>query len=165
MRVIDREQAQRVAGLPSIRRANARLLALTRAGLLKRFFIGTAVGWRKSLYSLTKLGAKLVQAPARTLKRQKDEIVTLDVFIYHQLGLNEIYCALKYGPASVGAKVEKWSTYSKTIDRDRSLIPDGYAEIASEARVVPAFVELDLGNESLTTWKAKVGKYVRYAMS
>ena len=99
------------------------------------------------------------------MKRRSDEIVTLDVFIYHQLALNEVYCALKYRPAPLNTKVEKWSTFSQPIDRDRSLIPDGYAELVTGSRVTPAFVELDLGHESLTTWKAKIEKYVRYALS
>ena len=41
MRVIDREQAKQAAGFTSTSRVNARLLALTGAGLLRRFFIGT----------------------------------------------------------------------------------------------------------------------------
>src|ERR1039458_886835 len=45
MRVVDREQAKIVAGFGSTTRANVRLLALTRAGLLRRFFLGS----RKSL--------------------------------------------------------------------------------------------------------------------
>ena len=40
MRVVDREQAKIVAGFGSTTRANARLLALVRAGLLRRFFLG-----------------------------------------------------------------------------------------------------------------------------
>ena len=39
-KVIDREQAKRIAGFKSTTRANDRLLKLTRAGLLRRFFIG-----------------------------------------------------------------------------------------------------------------------------
>src|SRR6266487_1550579 len=46
MRVVDREQAKIVAGFGSTTRANTRLLALTRAGLLRRFFLSS----RKSLY-------------------------------------------------------------------------------------------------------------------
>jgi len=42
MRIIDREQSKVVTRFGSTSRANARLLALTRAGLLRRFFIGTA---------------------------------------------------------------------------------------------------------------------------
>ena len=52
MRVIDREQAKVVAGFGSTTRANARLLALTRAGLLRRFFQGTVAGGAKALYTM-----------------------------------------------------------------------------------------------------------------
>ena len=38
MRVIDREQAKCIAGFGSTTRVNIRLLALTRAGLLRRFY-------------------------------------------------------------------------------------------------------------------------------
>ena len=48
MRVIDREQAKIVAGFGSTTRANARLLALTRAGLLRRFFLGSGGGGKRS---------------------------------------------------------------------------------------------------------------------
>src|ERR1700747_1288720 len=40
MRVIDRDQAKRVAGFGSTTQVNARLLRLTRAGLRRRFFLG-----------------------------------------------------------------------------------------------------------------------------
>ncbi len=49
MRVVDRDQAMRVAGFQSVTRANSRLLALTRAGFLRRFFLGTVGGARKAL--------------------------------------------------------------------------------------------------------------------
>src|SRR5713226_2937232 len=55
MRVIDREQARIVAGFRSMMVTNRRLLLLTRAGLLKRFFIGTVAGGKKGLYSLSPL--------------------------------------------------------------------------------------------------------------
>ena len=69
MRVVDREQAKCVAGFGSTTRANTRLLALTRAGLLRRFFLGTTASGRKALYSLAKRGAELVQVPHRGLRR------------------------------------------------------------------------------------------------
>ena len=40
MRVADRNQLMMAAGFGSITRINTRLLALTRAGVLRRFFIG-----------------------------------------------------------------------------------------------------------------------------
>ena len=50
MRVVDREQAKVVAGFGSTRRANDRLLTLTKAGFLKRAFVGSrhAVYWLAS---------------------------------------------------------------------------------------------------------------------
>ena len=53
MRVIDREQAKVVAGFGSTTRANARLLGLSQAGFLRRFFWGTVGGARKALYALS----------------------------------------------------------------------------------------------------------------
>src|ERR1700722_11132497 len=58
MRVIDREQAKGVAGFGSTHRANTRLLHLTKAGLLRRFFLGTKGGGQKALYALSRNGAK-----------------------------------------------------------------------------------------------------------
>ena len=71
MRVIDREQAKHVAGFGSTTRANCRLLALSRAGLLRRMFLGTVGGARKALYSLSAEGAKLVGVPMRGPRRRR----------------------------------------------------------------------------------------------
>ncbi len=79
MRVIDREQAQLIAGFHSVTRANARLLALTRAHLLNRFYVGTFNGGKKSLYSLSQKGADLAQVPNTGLKRRADSILVGDV--------------------------------------------------------------------------------------
>jgi hypothetical protein len=62
MRVVDREQAKIVAGFASTSRANARLLALIRAGMLRRFFLGSG-GGRKALYVLSPKGALAAQVP------------------------------------------------------------------------------------------------------
>src|SRR5438309_12043562 len=80
MRVIDREQTMVVAGFRSIMLVNRRLLALTRAGLLKRFFIGTVAGGKKALYSLSALGANVVQVSCTGPRRRADEVVTVDFF-------------------------------------------------------------------------------------
>jgi len=40
MRIVDREMTKVVAGFTSTTAVNMRLLALTRAGLLRRFFVG-----------------------------------------------------------------------------------------------------------------------------
>src|SRR5712691_6078196 len=122
MRVIDREQARIVAGFRSIMIANRRLLALVRAGLLKRFFIGTVAGGKKALYSLSPLGANLVQMPCRGPRRRNDEAVTVDFFVYHQLGINDIYCALKYRPIPLAdTRLIRWKSFDRPIDAQASL--------------------------------------------
>src|SRR5689334_1851267 len=101
MRVIDREQAKCVAGFGSTRRVNYRLLGLTRARLVRRFFLGTKAGGQKALYTLSPAGAKLVDVPYRGLRRRQDEVLVADFFIAHQLAINEIYCDLKYRPIPI----------------------------------------------------------------
>jgi hypothetical protein len=49
MRVADREQVKIAAGFGSTTRVNTRLLALTRAGLLRRFFLGSGGDGRRSM--------------------------------------------------------------------------------------------------------------------
>src|SRR3954470_23100049 len=90
MRVIDREQAKCIASFGSTARANSRLLALTRTGFLRRFFLGTVGGARKSLYALSPKGAALVQVPFRGPRRGSDQTLAADFFVAHQLEINKI---------------------------------------------------------------------------
>src|SRR5713226_2129503 len=85
MRIIDREQAKTIAGFGSTTRANARLLALTRAGFLRRFFIGTNAGGTKALYAISRQGADLAGIPYRGPRRPNHEILAADSFVQHQL--------------------------------------------------------------------------------
>ena len=108
MRVIDREKAKLVAGFGSTTQSNARLLRLTRAGLLRRFFLGTKAGGLKALYTQSISGAREVDVQFRGLRRRQDEVLVADFFVAHQLAINEIYCDLKYRPIPVpGARFEK----------------------------------------------------------
>ena len=166
MRVVDREQAKCVAGFRSTTRANARLLLLTRADLLRRFFIGTDAVGKKALYTLTPKGADLAGDGYRGLRRGRDEVVVGDFFVTHQLGINEIYCAVKYGPLPFpDAKFVRWLSFDSPLAPNLRLIPDGYLEITSPARSLAAFLELDLGHETLSVWRAKVEMYVSLATS
>src|SRR5262245_58423572 len=96
MRVVDREQAKIVAGFGSTTRANARLLGLTRHGVLRRFFQGTTAGGAKALYAISEKGARLAGVPETGPRRAQDRSVVADFFIQHQLAINDVYCALKY---------------------------------------------------------------------
>jgi hypothetical protein len=166
MRTIDREQAKLVAGFGSTTRANARLLALTKAGLLRRFFLPTTAGGMKALYALSLIGAKLLDLQYRGPRRRQDEVLVADFFVAHQLAINEIYCTLKYRPIPVPeARFIRWASFYNSLDSGGSLIPDGYVEISVPAKSIAAFLEVDLGHEGRKVWKTKIQAYLRYAVS
>lgn len=166
MRVIDRVQAMCVAGFGSITRANARLLALVRAGILVRFFMGTDAVGKKALYTLSPKGAALVESRYHGVRRRRDEVLVADYFVTHQLKINEIYCTLKYRAIPIpDAKFIRWVTFSEPIATGSKLIPDAYAEIAALGKFMAAFIEVDLGHETRATWSKKVREYLRLAMS
>lgn len=166
MRILDREQAKVVAGFGSTTRANARLLALVRAGLLDRFFLGTIAGGAKALYSLSAKGAQLAEVPHRGFRRTKDQALVADFSVQHQLATNQVYCALKYGtPPIPNVCFQRWLTFQEPIHQGLRLIPDGYAEFQTPAETVAAFLEVDLGHERLKVWKEKVENYFQLARS
>jgi hypothetical protein len=166
MRVIDREQAKIVAGFGSTTRVNTRLLALTRAGLLRRFFLGTTAGGAKALYALSPKGAEFVGAPVRGPQRRNDAALIGDFFVEHQLAVNGIYCALKSQSISIpGTTLERWLGFSQPLTPGIRLIPDGYIEITTPGGISAAFLEMDLGTESLKVWREKVRNYLLYALS
>jgi len=166
MRTIDREQAKCVAGFGSTTQVNARLLRLTSAGLLRRFFLGTKAGGRKSLYTLSASGAKLVGVPLRGPRRRSDDVLVADFLVAHQLSINEVYCNLKFRPIPIPeARFEKWMSFYEPIETGTRLIPDGYFEISTPQKTLAAFLEVDLGTEGLSVWKGKVEMYLQYAVS
>ncbi len=165
MRVVDREQAKTVARFGSTTRVNVRLLALTRAGLLRRFFLGTAAGGKKALYALSAKGADLVGVPQRGPRRRRDEALVADFFVEHQLTVNEVYCLLKYGPLPSGITFTRWLAFYRPIGTTTNLIPDGYVEFETRPGIGASFLEVDLGHESLKVWKEKVRNYLQFALS
>lgn len=166
MRVIDREQASRVAPFGSVTRSNCRLLALTRAGLLRRFFLGTASGGKKALYMLSSSGARLVGASSIGPKRGRDELVVADLFVAHQSLINELYCGFKYGTDPPhGMQFRRWLAFSTPLDRAIPLVPDGYVEFDGPAKSLAAFIEVDLGHERRSVWREKVRNYLQFAVS
>jgi hypothetical protein len=166
MRVIDREQAKVVAGFHSTTRANARLLALTKAGFLRRFFWGSVGGARKALYALSLRGAQIAGVPYRRPRRGQNQILAADSLAAHQLGMNEIYCALKYPLVldHCAVKFLRWIGFQEPLT-GTGLVPDGYAEMETPARVLALFFEMDLGSESRNVWEKKVQAYLSYAAS
>jgi hypothetical protein len=166
MGVVDREQAKRVAGFGSTTRVNVRLLALTRNGFLRRFSVGTIAGGIKGLYALSHAGAKLVGVPYRGPRRASNRILVSDFWVNHQLHINEIYCIVKFlNQPNEHITIKRWISFSRPLESGSALIPDGYFEFSAAGKNHAAFLEVDLGHESHTVWKAKIEGYVRYAVS
>jgi Replication-relaxation len=163
--LVDHEQAKLVAGFQSTSRANKRLLKLVRAGLLRRFFLGSG-GGRKALYALSEKGARLVDVPMRGPRRPQGALLVADLFVEHQLAVNSIYCAARFEkPASPGVEFRRWMAFHEPVVPGLRLIPDGYVEFDTSAGVVAAFLEMDLGTEALAIWKEKTKKYLELALS
>jgi hypothetical protein len=165
LRVADREQVRLVAGFGSITRVNTRLLKLTRAGLLRRFFLGSG-GGRKALYALSEKGAHLVDAPVRGPRRPQGAMLVADLFVEHQLAVNSIYCAIRFGKSpEQGSRFHRWMAFHEPVVPELRLIPDGYVEFMTPTGIAAAFLEMDLGTEGLTIWKEKARKYLELALS
>jgi hypothetical protein len=165
MRVADREQLKVAAGFGSTTRVNERLLALTRAGLLRRFFLGSG-GGRKALYALSPKGAQVIQSAARGPRRRQNEMLVADFFVQHQLTINEVYCNLKFGRIPFpDLRFVNWVAFYEPIVQNLSLIPDGYVELSTPADIDSSFIEVDLGHEALAVWKEKARNYLELAVS
>jgi hypothetical protein len=165
MRIVDREQAKIVAGFGSTTRANTRLLALTRAGILRRFFLGTNEGNKKAIYALSVKGAALIGTTPRGPRRPNGGLFVADFFVLHQLAVNDFYCALKNAASSSGVSLVRWLSFHEPLAHNLHLIPDGYFELNTPALAMAAFLELDLGHERLVVWQEKVKNYLRFAMA
>lgn len=164
MRVIDREQAKIVAGFGSTTRANARLLGLTEAGYLRRFFWGSVGGARKAIYALAPRGAEIAGAPERGPRRKRDQILAADFFSMHQLSVNGVYCTLKFMGLPDGVTFVRWISFGEPIEGTH-LTPDGFAVVEFFGKSSALFIEVDLGTENRKAWQTKVGAYLAYATS
>jgi hypothetical protein len=165
LRIIDRETAKVVAGFKSTRRANCRLLQLTRAGLLRRFFVGSIAHGRKAVYTLSAKGANITSAHFAGIHRPSSRLVVGDRFVEHQSGINEVYLAVKYFPAP-DVRLGRWLTFSRSLSEAIKLTPDGYFDLQrSGGAVQAAFLEVDLGTEALQVWQQKIAYYLQLALS
>jgi hypothetical protein len=163
--VVDRELFKVVAGFHSTTRANARLLQLYEAGLLRRFFLGSG-GGRKALYALSPRGALLGGVPYRGPRRKQGELLAGDYYVEHQLTVNRVYCALAKRPIPIPhVAFVRWLPFYEPLTASLRLVPDGYAELATPVGKICAFLEVDLGHENLTVWREKARQYRELALT
>jgi hypothetical protein len=165
LRVVDHEQARLAAGFGSTSRANKRLLKLVRAGLLRRFFLGSG-GGRKALYSLSEYGAHAADVPFRGLRRKQGAVIAMDFFVEHQLAVNGVFLAARFGKSpSPRVRFAHWLGFHVPLASELKLIPDGYVEFVAPNGNAVFFLEVDLGTESQKVWREKARQYVQLAVS
>lgn len=164
-RITDGDQVRTAAGFGSNSRANRRIHALTEAGLLKRFFLGTRGPGQKALYSLSQKGAVLADVPYRGLQRRNEESLVADFFVEHQLRVNEVHLGLRFGQVPSGVTFLEWQAFYQPLMSGSRLIPDGYVRLTSHTGSTAAFLELDLGHERSSVWLNKVQHYIQLAVS
>jgi len=166
MRVIDREMTKLVAGFGSTTQVNTRLLELARAGLLRRFFVGSIGCGRKAVYTLSAKGAQLVNSKLGGINRPSGRLVVGDAFVEHQMGINEVYLAVKHRPLpQTDIRLTRWHTFRQPISDSIKLTPDGYFELAIGNTTRTMFLEVDRGTEALSVWQQKTASYVQLAIS
>lgn len=164
LKVFDRKQAQIFAGFRSESRANVRLPKLVSAGLLHRYFFASEKGGKKSIYSLSKKGALLAGVSFSGIKRSKDKLLVGDLFINHQMHINEIYLQVKYKlPEALPFKFKRWLVPKLPLSGASRIIPDAYFQIESTAKQTSSFLECDLGGESSKVWRQKIEEYLAFA--
>jgi hypothetical protein len=162
LRAIDREQAKTAGGFTSVTRVNATLLRLVRAKLLNRFFLGIGPGTQKAIYTISPKGAVLAAVPYRRFRRKDDALYSGDLFLEHQLLLNDIYFSTQQPQPQV--TVQNWQTFDRPLP-ESAVIPDAYCEIVFNNLIRPVFLEVDKSTESKKIWKKKTASYLSFALS
>jgi hypothetical protein len=164
LKVFDRIQAQLCAGFHSAPRANTRLSKLVSAGLLSRFYIATENGGKKSIYTLTKKGAAVAEVSFSGVRRSKDKLLLGDLFVAHQLHINDTYLNVKYKiPPESKTRFKRWLVPKTPLSASTPIIPDAFFQIEDSVRTVSTFLECDLGAESGKVWLQKVEAYLAFA--
>jgi hypothetical protein len=164
-RVLDGAQVMTVAGFRSLRRTNRRLLKLVQAGLLKRWFVGTASGGQKALYGLSPQGANLIGETTQGLIPWKqDALITSSQFLAHQQAVNAVFIRARFEVPPPGLSVKDWTRPKLPLSPSVPLIPDGYFRVVQSGVVHPIFLEVDLGTESSRVWRRKIDLYLKLAI-
>ena len=155
VRLLDRELISELCGFSSKTRANARLHALTKAGLLKRRFLGTISGGRRAVYML----------PGRNAPQPRAGVAS-SAHAYHDLEVSRVYAAIRrLTTLSTTVEFREWRLFDRAVVSGLPLIPDAYFELRIGQSIYGHFVEVDRGTEPLRTWKTKGQHYLDLAAS
>lgn len=165
LRVARREDAAIVGAFGSVTRVNTRLLALARAGYLRRIAAGTERGGRRYLYVVTRQGAAAAGVGYVPVPLKARALVAGQPSFEHQLRLNALYLRVAHAPPAGAPDLIHWRTFAAPIAPGLPLVPDAYFELAAPQGPLGVFLEIDQGTESHRVWRGKVRAYLQLAAS
>lgn len=148
----------------SPRPARRRLLQLYEYGLVDRFRPRAESGSAPDHYVMGKGGAEIVAAYlGEDYKKIYDkDLITRLAFnpsLKHLLSVNSFYSRLARACRDKGYGLEWWGEERTRRSWTGVVIPDGFGRIQAPARSRTAFLEVDLGTESLSRLEAKLSGY------
>ena len=106
----------------------------------------------------------MVGVSFRPFQRKRRRESSVSLFLEHQFAINDVHLAAKFRPHPEGVSFRRWLAFSEPLSKSVSLIPDGYFETNSQVGIRGAFLEVDLGTESLRVWKRKAELYLQLAI-
>ena len=180
-RFLSREQIQKLFDFHCTTKANLRLRKLYDHNYLSRSFIPTSRGSSKAIYSLGKNGIDIVTErlgtdPVIVRNSQKENTGLKELFLNHQLNLNEIRIAIsKAIDEQPDMKLERWVSdhhckqeyplKSPGPKRIKAFRPDSYFRFWYRKQLYSYFIELDQSTMSHSRFLAKTNDYLEYARS
>lgn len=157
---LTRAQVAKALSFGSVTRANAVLLRLARHGYLSRRYQPTLAGTRRTVYLPGKAGRELLDGETRASSLRESS----DLFLEHRLAVNDAWLAFERA-APNAYRLARWVPESELRKLPLGCIPDAYLEYEQDGQAFAAFLEADLGTESLKRWDAKVKAYTQLAFS
>ena len=178
LKVLTRDQIQRLFNMRCDRRANMRLRKLFDHGYLSRQFLPTVRGSGKALYFLGKRGVSIVSEelgvdPASLGKRVKELAELKKLHLRHHLQLTDIRIAfIEAVQQRPGVTLERWlgeNDYEHSFpagDRGRGVLrrfrPDGYLRLFHGKKLYGFFLELDRSTMTHRRFRKKALIYEEY---
>lgn len=156
-----------VTAARAARRVLARLRRDGLLGTLERRIGGVRSGSAATVWQLTDAGNRLLYGERRRRATQPSER-----FLSHTLAVADVHVLLRQiegreGIEEVAVQVEpaSWRRYQGAAGEPRWLQPDLYAEITTREFIDRAFIEVDMGTESLPTLLGKCEQFEFYRRS
>jgi hypothetical protein len=175
--LVSHDQARRLIGYSdglSGQRMTRRVLArLTEHGVLSRLertIGGVRAGSAGYVYYLGPAGQRLLALHAgQGLIRGRTRPEPGSRYVRHRLAVAEVYVEVREAERSgdvdvlaLQAEPDCWRSFQDALGGRRDLKPDAFSRLGVGAYEESAFIEVDLGTESLNVISAKLKVYIDY---